>query len=296
MSEGRRLPGRGARGTCAVLGLLLTPLLLVLIIGALSQLFLSDALHDSIGGDGGVLREERNAIAGDVAELAAEYHFSTEPVMALITADRLKEWNRESARSLTASVKTGRLQEVTNTFEPEGLAEVLRSDPAFAGDLDEQALTKRIREVSTRLSARLKERVCFLRDTMMRGAEKLANRLVHLPTLATLLQRLPVPIGLLCLLLSGLIVLLTARRAVLALRYIGAALVACGLLLLCLLALLLLLGIGPLMGEISPVLGRAFHLLTLWIGGSQALVALAVGCLGFFGMRLAERAAADDAA
>ncbi len=284
------MPGGAARGTAAVLGLLLTPMLCLTVIGVMFlQLLLSEGLHDRIGQDEQVLREERNVMALDMEELAAEYRFSPEPVMALISTDSLRQWNRESAQWLTASAKTGRLQEVTNTFDLEGLSEVLRSDTAFTEGLDARSLDIRIREVSGRISALITGKVYCLRNTLLKAAEKLASKVIRLPALAAMLQRLPLPAGLLCLLLCGLILLLTARRPRMAFGYIGAALMACGILLLCTLSLIPLLGIGPLLKEISPMLGREYHLLALWVGGGTGAVALVAGILGLLGILRAEK-------
>lgn len=283
----RKSPGRVSRGLSLFLGLILTLILFLTAETLLGgHVLLSGTVHGIVTGDAGVLESQMKGIRERIGLLAEEKGFSGEAVMKEITTDGLKELNSACGEWLRNILLTGKAGE-TPAYPTEGIRKALESDQAYMDSLDPFMADQEIANLTAGISRAVTEKSLQFREVLLRAAVKTAGKEMSLQALSEVIRKVPAVLGLLVLILSGLIVLLLGRRAVLSLKYIGAAMAACGLLLLLGLILIPLLGIGPMLKSVSDMLAREYHLLTVVLVVETVISALVLICLGIMGMKKA---------
>lgn len=283
----RKSPGRVSRGLSLFLGLILTLILFLTAETLLGgHVLLSGTVHGIVTGDAGVLESQMKGIRERIGLLAEEKGFSGEAVMKEITTDGLKELNSACGEWLRNILLTGKAGE-TPAYPTEGIRKALESDQAYMDSLDPFMADQEIANLTAGISRAVTEKSLQFREVLLRAAVKTAGKEMSLQALSEVIRKVPAALGLLVLILSGLIVLLLGRRAVLSLKYIGAAMAACGLLLLLGLILIPLLGIGPMLKSVSDMLAREYHLLTVVLVVETVISALVLICLGIMGMKKA---------
>lgn len=283
----RKSPGRVSRGLSLFLGLILTLILFLTAETLLGgHVLLSGTVHGIVTGDAGVLESQMKGIRERIGLLAEEKGFSGEAVMKEITTDGLKELNSACGEWLRNILLTGKAGE-TPAYPTEGIRKALESDQAYMDSLDPFMADQEIANLTAGISRAVTEKSLQFREVLLRAAVKTAGKEMSLQALSEVIRKVPAALGLLVLILSGLIVLLLGRRAVLSLKYIGAAMAACGLLLLLGLILIPLLGIGPMLKSVSDMLAREYHLLTVVLVVETVVSALVLICLGIMGMKKA---------
>ncbi len=283
----RKSPGRVSRGLSLFLGLILTLILFLTAETLLGgHVLLSGTVHGIVTGDAGVLESQMKGIRERIGLLAEEKGFSGEAVMKEITTDGLKELNSACGEWLRNILLTGKAGE-TPAYPTEGIRKALESDQAYMDSLDPFMADQEIANLTAGISRAVTEKSLQFREVLLRAAVKTAGKEMSLQALSEVIRKVPAVLGLLVLILSGLIVLLLGRRAVLSLKYIGAAMAACGLLLLLGLILIPLLGIGPMLKSVSDMLAREYHLLTVVLVVETVVSALVLICLGIMGMKKA---------
>ncbi len=283
----RKEPGVFSRGLSLFLGLMLTFVLFLgmeMILGG--HLLLSGAVYGIVTGDAGVLESQMNGIREKIGVMAEEKGFSAEGVMQEITVDGLKKLNEDCGDWLREILLTGKTGE-TPAYPAEGIRKALEGDQAYMNSLNPYMAEQEVANLTAGISRAIAEKSLQFREVLLRAAVKAAGDKLSMQALSEVIRKVPVLLGILSLILSGLIVLLLGKRAVLSLRYIGAALTACALLLLLALAVLPLLGIWPMLKSVSDMLAREYHLLTMVLVIETVISALLLGALGVLGMKKA---------
>ncbi len=283
----RKGPGRISRGLSLFLGLILT---LVLFLTAETLLgghvLLSGTVHGIVTGDAGVLESQMKSIRETIGVLAEEKGFSVEIVMKEITTDGLKKLNTACGEWLRNILITGKTDE-TPAFPTEGIRKALESDQAYMDALNPFMADQEVANLTGAVSRAVTEKSLQFREVLLRAAVKTAGKEMSLEAMSQVIRKVPALLGILVLILSGLIVLLLGKQAVLSLKYIGAAMTACGLLLLLGLVVIPLLGISSMLSSVSDMLAREYHLLTVVLVTETVVSALVLGCLGILGMKKA---------
>ncbi len=283
----RKEPGRLSRGLALFLGLMLTfvlfPGMEMILAG---HLLLSGSVYEIVTGDAGVLESQMNGIKESIGALAEEKGFNAESVLKEITPDGLKQMNRDCGEWLRQILLTGKTGE-TPTYPPEGIRKALEGDQAYMNSLNPYMAEQEIANLTAGISRAVTEKSLQFREVLLRAAVKAAGDKLSLQALSEVVRKVPVLLGILALALAGLIVLLLGKRPVLSLKYIGAALTACALLLLLALAVLPLLEIWPMLKSVSDMLAREYHLLTMVLVIETVISALLLGTLGVLGMKKA---------
>lgn len=288
-NDSKSLPGKSACFFSGAAGLLLTFFLLMTAVTLLlGHLLTSDSLHERIATDSEVVNEQLHRIGEEVELMAEEYGFAPETVMNLISAEKMQNMNRDASRWLSDAFRNGKLRD-TPVFHAESLGEALMADESFVASQDPYMLRNTIQQITGEVEKTAAEKAMAFREILLRAAERIAGKTVSLPTVSALAQQIPALLIFCSIGLAGLIALLTSRKMRLSLRYIGAAMSACGILLLIGIGMIALLGIRPILSEISVLISRKFSLLSLYatvLTGSTAIIML---ILGIAGIRISQR-------
>ncbi len=277
------IPGKTARFFAGFTGLILTITLTLMMITILGGYILtSDSLHERIASDKQVTEEQLHRIREEVSLLAEEYGFNPETVMNLISVEDMQKINREASRWLSEALREGKLKDAPS-FHSEMIGEALLSDEAFVSSQDSFMLKNTILQIVGEIEKSVTGKAMAFREILLRAAERIAGKSIHLPTLSALIQQIPVLLLLISVGLSGIIALLTSRRFILCLRYIGAASTACAINLLIGLILMALMGIHPVLSDISALIFRKFQLFSIYttvLAGGTAFILLVLGITG----------------
>ena len=245
---------------------------------------MSDALYDRIVTDARVLEGQMDSLREKVKELSQEYGFDPEKMMEEITSEDLRNANLAASHWLTKAFREGKIGE-TPSFTVGNLEDVLREDENFVATQDPHMLKNTILRITGEVDRSLSEKSMLFREPMLRAAERAIGKSVHLPTVISAVRQVTLLSGLASLALAGMIALLTSRRMMLSLRYIGAALMACGILLLLGTGLAYLLDLGTLLSEISLQAERRFRLLRIYALADTVIAAGVMLLLGKLSMR-----------
>ncbi len=286
---GRALPGKPARFFAALSGWLLTLLLTGTIACLLGTHFLtSESFHEKVATDGRVVAEQQQRIREEVVFLGEKYGFDPETVMSQITDEDIRNVDREASQWLTGAFREGKLRE-TPAFQTDRLEAALMEDASFVASQDPYMLRNTVSQIGGEIRKTVTESAILFREILLRAAEKKAGKAIHLPTLAALLREIHVILLLACTAIAGLIALLTSRRMTLCLRYIGAAMISTGLILLVGMGLIALLDIGKTLNEISGAAFQTYRLLSIYMAAETGGAALLMLICGTVGSRMARR-------
>ena len=197
------------------------------------------------------IREEKEMIRERVNAFAEIFGFSPEPVIAAIDDEILQDLNRQASLWWSSLLRDGKPGKEIGWSTKE-LERILASDPSVADDEDKademaSAAAGEIRESVIRMVLPMRQQVIRL------GMKKLGKR-VNLPSLIHFLTGLPWAAAMLCVLLAGLIALIRSRRIRDSLPYIGSAMGAAALVMICITVLYLSAGIQPMIREASDSL------------------------------------------
>ena len=269
------LPGKGARAMAWAAGLLLTLCLFLAAATARGILPLADGgMLEKAMTAPAVLDAQEKRISEQVLATAKRNGLAPEGLPAVVPRDELETLNRASAERLTAFLQTGTLGEAP-AWEAEAMTEALWQ--AFSAEgADPETAEEKIYAVAERFGGIVSETVSPFRETALRLAEKTLKSRVQMPAVYALLQRLPGLLGAACLLLAGLIALAVSRKISRAFRYIGAAMIAAGLLLALALLTVRLLSSGGLPAGDFPVLAAEYAELAGAVRGSLLAAAAAL--------------------
>ena len=281
----KAIPGKKACIFAGLSGFVLSLFLTVTVFLLLGMHWtMSDTLHDRIVTDSRVLEEQMNSLHEKVKELSQEFGFDPDKVMEEITPEDLQNANLSASHWLTEFFREGKMGE-TPSFSVGNLEDALREDENFVATQDPYMLKNTILRISGEVDRSLSEKAMLFREPMLRAAERAIGKTIHLPTLISEIRQVTLLSGLASLALAGLIALLTSRRMMLSLRYIGAAMMACGMLLLLGTGLAYLLDLGTLLREISLLAERRFRLLRVYALVDTVITAGLMLLMGKLSMR-----------
>ena len=221
MSTGKNkpcLPARIAAWVCAVL---LTIVLAFTLLGTTAaRMISSEDSHVRISTDRQVIAGQMEKIAGEIRNLAEEYGFSAEPVIDAVSLDEITELNTRMAGWWTRIVTEGIMGDVPS-WSAESLIPVIMEtmDPGTASD----DLYETAAEAAGEIETAVREAAMPVRTSVISFGVRYLNRRIDLPGAARAISRLPGLGGAVCLLLAGLIALLTAGKIRTSLKYYGAA-------------------------------------------------------------------------
>ena len=211
--------------------------------------------------DDGTIREQEEIIRARVAELGELYGFSTEPVMEMIDEGILRDLNEQASGWWSALLKDGKPGDEPE-WDTEDLEYVLYAElyTDEAGAEATQELTLGVLEEVRRSVLRT---VLPMRHKIVElGMQKVGKR-VDVPNLVAFFMGVPWAVLALCALLAGLIALIQSRRIRGSLRYIGSAMGAAAIVIVCAAVLYLLAGVQPMIREASESLTVQYgHVLT----------------------------------
>ena len=277
-----RLPSAGARIPAFLCALILTGCLLATLLSlGLIQVLTDAGLHTraALARDSVDLQMER--IQAEVQALAGEYGFAPGTLDALVTREKVEQYDREIVAWWTGAATAGSLEEEP-AFPLDGLMDALRADSGFAGEQEEVILQVNADAVGRKLQSGIGRSAVLFRDLLLQAGIRFAGDTVDLPMMTALMRKIPLITGLAALLMAGLVALCMSRRIQTAGQYIGGALAACGLLMIGFAGVLRMLNLRGMIAEASRALEMQFvhlsHTLTLEILGCAAVL-LVLGAL-----------------
>ena len=212
------LPARIAAWVCAVL---LTIVLACTVLGmTASRMLSSEESHIRISTDRYVIAGQMEKIAGTVRDLAEEYGFSAEPVISAVPQEEITELNSQMARWWTRIATEGIMGDIPS-WSADSLIPVIMEtmDPGKTSD-DPYG---KAAEAAGEIEKTIREAAMPVRTSVISFGVRYLNRRIDLPGAVRTVSRLPMLGGAVCLLLAGMIALLTAKKVRASLRYFGAA-------------------------------------------------------------------------
>ena len=221
MSTGKNkpcLPARIAAWVCAVL---LTIVLAFTLLGiTAARMISSEDSHVRISTDRQVIAGQMEKIAGAVRDLAEEYGFSAVPVIDAVSQDEITELNTRMAGWWTRIATEGIMGDVPS-WSADSLIPVIMEtmDPGKASDDPYEKAA----EAAGEIEKAVREAAMPVRTSVISFGVRYLNRRIDLPGTVRTVSRLPMLGGAVCLLLAGMIVLLTAGKIRSSLKYFGAS-------------------------------------------------------------------------
>ena len=221
MSTGKKYPCIPARIAAWVCAVLLTIVLACTLLGmTAARMLSSEESHVRISTDRQVIAGQMEKIAGVIRDLAEEYGFSAEPVIDAVSREEITELNTQMAGWWTRIATEGILEDVPS-WPADSLIPVIMEtmDPGKApGDPYEKAA-----EAAGEIEKTVREAAMPVRTSVISFGVRYLNRRIDLPGAVRTASGLPLLGGAVCLLLAGLIALLTAGKVRTSLKYYGAA-------------------------------------------------------------------------
>ena len=272
------LPCLPARITAWVCTILLTIALTCTLLGTVAvRMLASEESHIRISTDRQVIAGQMDRIADTVRELAEEYGFPAEPVINAVSRDEITDLNTRMAKWWTRIVTDGIMDDVP-AWSADALIPIIAEtmDPEKAsGDPYGKAA-----EVSAELEESVREAAMPVRVSIISFGVRYLNRRIDLPGAVRTASSLPLLGAAACLLLAGLIALLTARKVRVLLRYYGAAFGGAGIAAAFCMILAGTAGIQGMISRVSEGMSRQTGLAVRGMaleGGLYILILLAAG-------------------
>ncbi len=271
------LPARIAAWVCAVL---LTIVLACTLLGmTAARMLTSEENHVRISTDRQVIAGQMEKIAGAVRDLAEEYGFSAGPVIDAIPQDEITELNTQMARWWTRIATEGIMEDVPS-WSADSLIPVIMEtmDPGKASDDPYEKAA----EAAGKIGKTVGEAAMPVRTSVISFGVRYLNRRIDLPGAARTVSRLPMLGGAVCLLLAGLIALLTSGKVRSSLKYYGAAFGGAGISAAFCMILAGTAGIQGMISRSSEVMSRQTGLAIRGMvleGGLYILILLAAGAV-----------------
>lgn len=281
---GGKNPSRFSRCVAWLPALIFSALLALAILGAvMMQALTSEELHVQTATGDGVVGQQMERVEAEIRDLAEEYHFDADRVIAKLSADELRETDRQMAEWWTRIVRDGVMDETPRWSSSELRAEIESTvDPASleadetAGDI--------AREVGYSLEKTVQKTLMPVRRALITMGVRVVTRKVDLPAIVRLTGQLPPAAMAVCLLLAGVIALLLGRKIRVSLKYYGAAFAGAGISVAAGFGVLCLFNIPGRVREASEGLANQMSRLSTTImlesiGATAVLLAAGYACL-----------------
>ena len=273
------LPGAAAQVLSALLAFMLTMCILLTGVTAGLHLFTGTTkLHADVALNPEVRAAQEARISAEVADLAGEHGFAAETVMALITGDKLDEYNLGMI-----SWWQGLLQAdptfAAPAFDAAALEAAIAADEGFLAAHEERQVKSASRSAASDVAAAVQEAVLPIRANLISFAFSKVLGKVDLARYMAFVPYLPWAMGLVCLFLCAVIMLLCARQPVRGAAYVGSGLCAGGLSMGCVMLAVYLMNVPAAVETMSALLGLQVRLalnnLALVLGAGAGLCVLA---------------------
>lgn len=271
------LPARIAAWAAAVL---LTIALTGTLLGTTAaRMLASEESHIRISTDRQVIAGQMERIAGIVRDLAEEYGFSPEPVISAVSRDEITDLNTRMAKWWTRIVTEGIMDDVPSWSADSLIPTIMETtDPEkVSGDLYENAA-----EAAGELEKAIRETAMPVRISLISFGVRYLNRRIDLPGAVRTVSQLPLLGAAACLLLAGLIALLTAKKIRISLKYYGAAFGGAGIAAAFCMILAGTAGIQGMISRVSETMSRQTGLAVREMaleGGLYILILLTAGVI-----------------
>lgn len=242
-----------------LLAFLLTGSLILFCVSFVGRQVIAPAMgEDGAQVSDAVVREEYSLVQEHVKELAELYGFEAEPVISLISEDKLRELHTQASQWWSSILRDGKVGEEIKWYANE-LEETLLSDDRLSrmedrdrADYLAAAGAEDVRRSIIRMVLPMRQ------QTIRLGIQKVGER-VDIPNVVTFFLGMPWAVLALCALLAGLIALLENRKPGDAWHYIGSALGGAALVMILLIILYLSAGFLPMIREASAGLAVQYR-------------------------------------
>jgi|GEM_PF-5429444 len=294
MSRKNQLPAAFCRGIAVVLAFLLTACLAAaLASGILLETVSWSGLHEWIVTDEKTVDLQMDEITEKITALAEEEGFDAEPVIASVSRESVEELNRAAVRWWTEIGKSGRLGDAPE-YSADGVVEVLEADEAFTEAQNELMVENALYRVRQEVEEIVLDSAVKVRTIFVDKGMEVAREQVDLSQIVEMARSVPWLALSAAFLLTGLIALMVSRKIGMSAWYIGAAMVATGIVAVFGLIAVKCLGIGAMIEEASV-------LMTAWakhlgrILTAETIGAAVILWIAGFGLMRIGRSAAEDA-
>lgn len=275
------MPGKAAHFLAWILTLMLMLLLTGMCLTWQVNRVLTDApAHESVAADPRVRKAQMERIEAQVQELAQQYAFQPETVMALVTEESIARYNRDVIAWWTGLLGS---EPVMNApaWPTREVEQAVREDEAFkAATPAETRRTVARDKVAYQVGQIVKKTVLPVRADILSALLPQVLRRIDVPTYMHYLSLTPLLCGVAAAICALLLLLVMIRRLSKGALYIGAALGASGLCVLGILTAFSLLGISGMTAELSGLLALQMDILMEKVfhqAGMYAAAALAAG-------------------
>ena len=207
---------RISRGIAWVLTLLLTVLLTFTLMGTvLMQALTSETLHQQAATDEKIIYGQLQRIYTEIDALAEEYGFSAETVKQQIDREDLLQINRENAQWWTRLLTAG-TRESAPSWDSEGILEAVL-------DTIQSGSEEKSMEATVMIAKAVQAAIHPVRETVLSYGFGYLNRRINLPEVMRFASKAPL-LGLtVCLLIAGLVALLSGKKLRDSLLFYGTA-------------------------------------------------------------------------
>ena len=254
----------------AILGTVLSALM--------AQMMSDQALHKRIAMDERVQAEEMSHIRTKAEEIAEANHFDASLIYDRITTETLLELHRRGVDWWMNLAQTGKAAELPE-WDGSDLWDALLTDEAFLASHDQTLVRKNANDIVFEMTETLSRQVFPLRTELLSEGFEVLGRRVDVAGILQAFLKAPWIFILTVLILIGLVFLLFQRKFGWAVRLIGSAAGAAGLVLLFCIVLLRLMNLSAMAHESSVRLGiqvAALEQTATWeLAGICLLLALA---------------------
>ena len=191
---------------------------------AANRIITSENLHVRTSTDESVIREQMDRVSGVIRDLAEDYSFSAEDVIAALSREEFETLNRETAEWWTRIVSEGVMDDIpawnVSPQMTKAITDTLDSDR----DREETA-----KGIANEIEKAVNRTVMPLRKALVTLAVRYVSRKTDLPGIIRFVSGIPQIAVALSLFLTGLLALLLGRRVRFTLKYFGAASTGAGI-------------------------------------------------------------------
>ncbi|MGN0778819.1 MAG: hypothetical protein ACI4MJ_06700 [Aristaeellaceae bacterium] len=277
----RLFPGRLAHTMAVLMTLLLTLTLFAApLVWQAVRLMTDRQLHERVALDPAVTQAQMARITQAVEALAAEQSFAPSTVLELVTEDGVRAYNQEVIGWWMGLFQPDPVFAAPG-WDPEPVQEAVRADALFQETVPATMRRTTARDqVAYPVAKAVQSAVLPLRSQLVTLAMPAVLAKVDAPRLLSLLEKAPLLLAGVSVLLAGLILLVMHRRLCKGGMYIGSAMAASGLLTLLLIGGIVLLDPCGMVAQASSLLAMQLGLLgqqLAWPLLAGALAELAVG-------------------
>ena len=296
MKRQHRNPSLPARIAAWPAAMLLTIALAVTLIGrAGTQILTSEDLHVSTATNEEIVTAQMERMSDAVRDLAEEYHFDADRVIAALDRDEFLATDKALAEWWTRITTKGVLDNEIPAWSADSLLETIECsfDPEMIQE--EQEIREIARGIGLLLEKTARRMQMPVRRTLIMLGFRYLDKRIDLPGIMRIAIRLPKAGIAACLLFAGLVALLMGRRIGTSLKYFGAATGGAGISCLAGLILIRSVNIRGMIRESSEGLANQMDAMMGTVTTEYILCATALLITGYVCLYLYVRRAGEHA-